>query len=146
MAEMLLIGAAAVLTFVVVLVVMLLWRPDKGDDGDRFSNARRITTGWAADAGADPDRPDAGQPGTVDTPASTPLRTPDERGGDSSVRVIEEIPAVTEPAVFTTPVPEPAVPEPRAAEAPQTPEPSPDPATPPTPPASRRAGGRPTRA
>lgn len=137
MAEMLLIGAVAVLTFVIVLVALLLWRPPKGDDGDRFTNARRITTGWAADADLDP-----AAPATLGPLPGVPA----ERGGDSWVRVVEEIPAVPRPggpqAVPEEAVPEAAVPEPRAAE-PAPPAQDPAPTAPPTP---RRTGGRTTRA
>ena len=83
MAEMLLIGAVAVLTFVVVLVVLLLWRPSKGGDGDRFTNARRITTGWAADAGADLPDP---VPGRFAAPDPSAPLAPDGGGGTGAER------------------------------------------------------------
>jgi hypothetical protein len=67
MAEMILIAAAAFVVIVGLGLVALLWRPLRGDDTDRFTNARRITTKWAADAGTDLAHPAPGQPGTVDT-------------------------------------------------------------------------------
>jgi hypothetical protein len=67
MSEILLFAAAAVALVLVVVIIVALWRPSTAADGDRFSNARRITTGWAADAGTDLVHPVPGQPGTVDT-------------------------------------------------------------------------------
>ncbi len=66
-------GQILIIVGVVVLVVALLGfavvmrRPTRGDDSDRFTQARRITTTWAADAGTDLVHPTPGQPGTVDT-------------------------------------------------------------------------------
>jgi hypothetical protein len=146
MAEMLLIGAVAVLTFVVVLVALLLWRPSKSGDGDRFSNARRITSGWAADAGTDPARPVQGPPGSEGAAAWPAPGT--GRGEDSWVKVVEELPSVPPPAVPPAAVPPAsapggAVPEPRAADA-ETEVASEDP-TPGTPPPAPRTRGRSSR-
>jgi hypothetical protein len=67
MAQMLLLAAAALVVVVGIVLAAVLWRPLHGDDTDRFTNARRITTRWAADAGTDMAHPTPGQPGTVDT-------------------------------------------------------------------------------
>jgi hypothetical protein len=66
MAEILIIAAALAGLLVIVLLAVVR-RPSHRDDSDRFTNARRITTSWAADAGTDLAHPAPGQPGTVDT-------------------------------------------------------------------------------
>jgi hypothetical protein len=67
MAETIVIAGAAFVVIVGIALLAVLWRPMHGDDTDRFTNARRITTRWAADAGTDLAHPTPGQPGTVDT-------------------------------------------------------------------------------
>jgi len=68
-----------VLVVALLGVALLMRRPTRGDDSDRFTKARRITTSWAADAGTDMVHPTPGQPGTVDTSpeATDPPEVPD---------------------------------------------------------------------
>jgi hypothetical protein len=66
MAEILLIAAAVVAIILIIAIVVAVSKPGNALDSDRFSNARRITTGWATDAGTDMAHPAPGQPGTVD--------------------------------------------------------------------------------
>jgi hypothetical protein len=67
MAQILIIVGAVVAVVALLLLAVLMRRPTRGDDSDRFTRARRITTTWAADAGTDLVHPTPGQPGTVDT-------------------------------------------------------------------------------
>ena len=78
MGQILIIVGAVVVVVALLLLAVLLRRPTRGDDSDRFTKARRITTTWAADAGTDLVHPTPGQPGTVDTSpgATDPGRDP----------------------------------------------------------------------
>jgi hypothetical protein len=137
MAEMLLIGAVAVLTFVVVLVALLLWRPSKSGDGDRFSNARRITSAWAADAGTDPARAVPEQPETEGA-ATWPVPG-SGRAEDSWVRVVEELPSIPPVSASGGAVPEPRAADEEADASGEDPSPS-------EPPPAPRTRGRSSRA
>ena len=66
MAQILIIVGVVVVVALLGLAIVMR-RPARGDDSDRFTQARRITTTWAADAGTDLVHPTPGQPGTVDT-------------------------------------------------------------------------------
>ena len=67
MPQILIIVGVAVLVVALLGIAVVMRRPARGDDSDRFTQARRITTTWAADAGTDLVHPTPGQPGTVDT-------------------------------------------------------------------------------
>ena len=67
MPQILIIVGVAVLVVALLGFAVVMRRPARGDDSDRFTQARRITTTWAADAGTDLVHPTPGQPGTVDT-------------------------------------------------------------------------------
>jgi hypothetical protein len=96
MGQILIIVGVAVLVVVLIgFVAAMLWRPARDDDTDRFLNARRITTTWAADAGTDLAHPTPGQPGTVDTsPEAT--EAPEARGSPVTPEV-SDTPPPTEP-------------------------------------------------
>src|SRR6478609_7443786 len=78
MPQILIIVGVAVLVVALLGFAVFMRRPARGDDSDRFTQARRITTTWAADAGTDLVHPTPGQPGTVDTSpgATDPGRDP----------------------------------------------------------------------
>jgi len=101
---LIIIGVVVIVVVALVLLAVLMRRPTRGDDSDRFTKARRITTTWAADAGTDLIHPTPGQPGTVDTSAeATDAGTPLPPAEDPAVGASPAA-EITEPSAPNEPI------------------------------------------